>query len=171
MTDPLSAHTAPDASSMASGRIDAAIGMARTLVKRTGRRPLSFVGRLLSDASSPSEDVAVVYRGAMYETFDGGLVATLSAVSPREDWPDRHFAWSCADVGDVLHHLASHDAHADVPVVLPLATPQAAPEDLDTAVAALRDDLAAAEHAYRIMIEALIPTQTDEDGQSAPSAI
>lgn len=98
-----------------------ATGVYYTL-KRSGKRPLKFDGRLLGMAMSFEIGTPFWFEINIYQNNTGSFVLERKMFTKKEGEKDRFWAETYGSIDEVLDFLERHDAAHDVPVRAPFVT-------------------------------------------------
>lgn len=131
------------------------------LLKRSGMRPLRFIGTPLVKTGAPASKAPMWHEVSIYETNDDCFVVQIHVHSDAQGTPDIHRAELFETVEGVADYLQHYNPRSDVPGQLPLCDGITSTGDLQKQAAALSEQLDQVTKSYQSMITSILPRSAD----------
>jgi hypothetical protein len=121
-------------------------------LRRSGARPMNFVGSELCSAMSYEPGTPLWYEVALFRTAAQSYVANVKMFSKSEDEKDRFTAYEAESFDEALAWLESYEPANDIRIDLPFDRSDMPPVELGIRAAAASMRLAEARRQYRDLI-------------------
>jgi hypothetical protein len=121
-------------------------------LRRSGARPMNFVGAELCSAMSYEPGTPLWYEVNVFRTAARSYVANVKMFTKSEDEKDRFSAYETESFDEALSWLESYEPANDIRIDLPFDRSDVPPVELGIRAAAASMRLAEARRQYRDLI-------------------
>ncbi|SFK71181.1 hypothetical protein [Falsiroseomonas stagni] len=125
-------------------------------LRRSGARPLSFTGRLVSHHSGERAGANQWHELRLYETDEGGFVADIRVLGETHGNAGQFHVATFNELEEALRFFETHDARRDVVSDIPIEDAGLSPAELMVHAATLKVRLAEAVSGYRAVLSAFL---------------
>ncbi|WP_439551161.1 hypothetical protein [Falsiroseomonas sp.] len=125
-------------------------------LRRSGARPLSFTGRLVSRHSGERAGASQWHELSLYETDEGGFVADIRVLGETHGNAGQFHVATFNELEEALRFFEAHDARRDVVSDIPIDDAALSPAELMVHAATLKVRLAEAVSGYRAVLSAFL---------------
>jgi hypothetical protein len=121
-------------------------------LRRSGARPMNFVGAELCSAMSYEPGTPLWYEINVFRTAARSFVASVKMFSKSEDEKDRFSAYETESFDEALSWLEDYEPANDIRIDLPFDNPALPPLELGIKAASASLRLAEARRQYRDLV-------------------
>lgn len=137
-------------------RTERPAAMGSITLRRSGARPLTFTGRLVSRHSGERAGAAQWHELSLYETEEGGFVADIRVMGETHGNAGQFHVASFNELEEALRFFEGHDARRDVVSDIPIEDAGLSPAELMVHAATLKVRVAEAVSGYRAVLSAFL---------------
>lgn len=146
-------------------RVDRAVGLSRAdrpatassfTLRRSGARPVTFNGRLVSRHSGERAGAGQWHELGLYETVEGSYVADIRVMGETHGNAGQFHVATFDELEEALRFFENHDARRDVVSDIPIDDATLSPAELMVHAATLKVRVAEAVSGYRAVLSAFL---------------